>query len=195
MTVQSWAVLVGAFLLGAFPTAYLTTRIVARVDIRTVGDGNVGALNTYRSVGRLAGILVGAIDLGKGAGAIVLARAVGEPEAMVRAAGVCAVLGHDFTPFLRFRGGQGMAAILGVLGLLYPGEIAAALVIAALTLAISHNWDLSWGVALGIFALSLWFTDHTTAEAIYPVFLLPTIGLSKLVQVLQSRGRVNGLAQ
>lgn len=187
MNFDVWAVLLGAFLLGSLPTAYLVARLAAGIDIRTVGDGNMGAKNTYLSVGPLAGVLVGAVDIGKGAGAIALTRALGEPEAVVRAAGLCAVLGHDFTPFLRFRGGQGMATILGVFGMLYPWELAGALMVVALALALTRNWDLSWGIGFGLFALSLWFTDHTAGEASYPLILLPTIGLSKLLQVWRAR--------
>ncbi len=193
MSAQTWAVLLGAFLLGSFPSAYLVTRVVAGVDIRTVGDGNAGAKNTYLSVGPLAGVLVGVMDIGKGVGTIALARALGEPEAMVRAAGLCAVLGHDFPPFLRFRGGQGMATILGVLGLLYPWEMSGGLLLTALMWAVTRNWDLSWGLGFGFLALSLWFTGHTTSEALYPVLLLPTIGLSKLLQIWRARRAASGL--
>ena len=194
MSAQSWIVLLGAFLAGSFPTAYLVGRVVTGVDIRAVGDGNVGAKNTYGCVGPLAGILVAAVDIGKGAAVVLLARALGETEAVVRIAGLCAVLGHDFSPFLRFRGGQGMATALGVLGLLYPLEMAAGLLVAALLLALSRNWDLAWAVAFGLFAASLWFTGHTTAEAAYPILLLPTIGIKKLIAMRQTRHMPGGLA-
>lgn len=187
MTAQSWAVLVGSFLLGAVPSAYLIARVVAGVDIRTVGDGNVGAKNVYLSVGRWPGVAVAVFDISKGAAAVIMARALGESEGLARAAGMAAVLGHDFTPFLNFQGGQGMAAMLGVFGLLYPWELAAALLIAAVVWAVARHWDLSWFVAFGFFAASLWFTGHTVAEALYPVFMLPTIGLKKALQVWQAR--------
>ncbi len=186
MAVQSWAVLIGSFLLGAIPSAYLIARVTAGVDIRTVGDGNVGARNVYMSVGRWAGVAVAVFDIGKGAAAVVMARALGESEGLARAAGLAAVLGHDFTPFLNFHGGQGMAAILGIFALFYPWELAAALFVAAVVWVIAHHWDLSWFVAFGFFAASLWFTGHTVAEALYPVFMLPTIGLKKALQVWQA---------
>ena len=109
---------------------------------------------------------------------------------MVRVSGACAVLGHDYSPFLRGRGGQGMAAILGILGMLYPWETAMGLLVAALMLALSRNWDLAWFAAFGLFALSLWFTGYTTAEALYPVWLLPTIGVRKLQQTWQAHKRL-----
>lgn len=175
-------VLLGAFLLGAFPTAYLAARAFAGVDIRRVGDGNPGARNVYHSVGPLAGVLVAAVDISKGAAAVALARALGEPDGMVRAAGLAAVLGHDFSPFLCFRGGQGMAAILGIFGILYPWELAGCLALGALVLLVLRNWNLSCAVAFVIFAGSLWFTGHTASEALYPFVLLPTIGLKKVIQ-------------
>jgi len=195
MDARAAAILLIAFLLGSIPTAYVVARLTAGVDIRAVGDGNVGARNTFLSVGPLAGITVGVVDIGKGAVAVALARSLGAPDWVVRAAGVCVALGHDFTPFLRFHGGQGMAAILGVFGVLYPAEIGAALVIAALTFAITRHWDLSCAVGFVLFAASLWLTDRTTGEALYPFFVLPTIGLSKLVQVWQARRATGGLAR
>jgi glycerol-3-phosphate acyltransferase PlsY len=181
MTGQSWAVLAAAFAVGSFPTAYLVTRLVAGADIRSLGDGNVGALNTFRSVGPVAGALVAAVDVGKGTAVILLARALGQPEGLVRAAGLCAVLGHDTMPLLGFRGGQGMAAILGIFGVLYSLEIAVGLVIAAAMLALTRNWDLSWAVAFGLFAGFLWLRGYPMGDVLYPVLLLLTIGLSKLV--------------
>lgn len=194
METQAWAVLAAAFLMGALPTAYLMARAVAGVDIRTVGDGNMGARNVYLNVGPLAGLFVALVDVGKGAGAVLLARWLGQPDGVVRAAGLCAVLGHDFTPFLRFHGGQGMAAILGIFGVLYPLQMAAGLVLAAAVLALTRNWDLSWGVAFPLFALSLWFGGYTTAQALYPVLLLPTIGLKKLQQAWLAQRAADGLS-
>lgn len=66
-----WIVLVSAYLLGAIPTAYFVARGIARVDIRQCGDGNVGTKNT---LGSPAAILVGVVDIGKGAMALLVAR-------------------------------------------------------------------------------------------------------------------------
>jgi|YNPBryBLVA2012_1023415.scaffolds.fasta_scaffold13453_3 glycerol-3-phosphate acyltransferase PlsY len=195
MTAHLLLVLLGAFLLGSLPTAYLVAQAFAGVDIRAVGDGNPGAKNVYQSVGPLAGVLVAAVDIAKGAAAVGLAQSLGETGGVVRAVGLAAVLGHDFSPFLRFRGGQGMAAILGVFGILYPWELAGCLALGALAFLVTRNWDLSCAVAFVAFAGSLWFTGHTVAEALYPFVLLPTIGLKKAIQVWQARHATNGLAR
>ncbi len=114
-----WVVLLG-FALGSIPSGYLVGR-ARGVDIRTSGSGNIGATNVLRVLGKGPGYLVFACDAGKGALAVLLARwlfpAASEWGAIV--AGVACVLGHNFTPWLGFRGGKGIATSAGVmLGLL-----------------------------------------------------------------------------
>ena len=80
MSTQAWAVLLGAYLLGSIPSAYLAARFAAGVDIRQVGDGNMGAKNTFESVGWLPGLVTGVADVGKGALAVAMARQFKLPE-------------------------------------------------------------------------------------------------------------------
>ncbi|MFQ6100456.1 MAG: glycerol-3-phosphate acyltransferase [Anaerolineae bacterium] len=187
MTTQAWAVLLGAYLLGSIPSAYLVARFVAGVDIRQVGDGNMGAKNTFESVGWLPGLVVGAADVGKGALAVAMARHFNLPEKVVLWAGACVVLGHDFPLFLRFRDGQGMAAMIGVFGVLFPYEMGVALLVLAVALAITHNWDLSCGIGFGLLPVLLGFSGRPIKQTLYPVLLLPTIGLKKLLAAYRAR--------
>ncbi len=187
MPTQAWAVLLGAYLLGSIPSAYLVARLVAGVDIRRVGDGNMGAKNTFESVGRLAGVVVGAADIGKGALAVAMARYFDLSENLVLWAGFLVVLGHDFPLFLRFRGGQGMAAMVGVFGVLFPYEMGIVLLTLAVALALTHNWDLSCGIAFGMLPVLLILFGHPTRQVLYPVLMLPTIGAKKLLAVWQAR--------
>ncbi len=103
-----------AFLLGAIPTAYLVGRLTAGVDVRSAGSGNPGALNTYRQLGKRAGIFVLLVDAGKGALAIILGQRLGVPDITLYVAAFVATIGHNFSPALRFRGGKGAAVVLGV---------------------------------------------------------------------------------
>lgn len=187
MTTEAWAVLLGAYLLGSIPSAYLVARLVAGVDIRRVGDGNVGAKNTFEAVGRLAGVVVAAADIGKGALAVAMARYFHLPENLILWAGFLVVLGHDFPLFLRFRGGQGMATMVGVFGVLFPYEIGLVLLALAVVLALTHNWDLSCGIAFGILPVLLILFGHPTKQVFYPVLMLPTIGAKKLLALWQAR--------
>ncbi|MEX2599388.1 MAG: glycerol-3-phosphate acyltransferase [Dehalococcoidia bacterium] len=102
------------YLIGSIPVAYLIAK-ARGVDIFQVGTGNPGAANTFRSVGRPAGILVFAADVARGGGAVLLARAMGvESLELQAAAGAAAVVGHWYPIFLRFRGGAGLAPAVGI---------------------------------------------------------------------------------
>ena len=103
------------YFIGGFPTAYLVTRLVSGQDIRLVGDRNVGAANVYRSVGPKAGLAVGAIDIAKGAVAVLLVKALVDSTALEMAAGVAALAGHNWPVHLGLRGGRGAATAVGVL--------------------------------------------------------------------------------
>ncbi len=106
------------YALGSVPVAYLLARAWG-VDIFSVGTGNPGAANVFRAVGRGPGSLVFLADAMKGAGAVLLARALGVAPELVVLAGAAAVVGHWYPLALRFRGGAGLATALGVgLGLL-----------------------------------------------------------------------------
>jgi glycerol-3-phosphate acyltransferase PlsY len=107
-----------AFLIGSIPTAYLVGR-TRGLDIRTVGSGNVGATNVFRVLGPALGFLTLAIDMLKGWLPVAMVRGAADPWTPVLA-GLAAVLGHTFTPFLKFKGGKGVATSAGVFLALLP---------------------------------------------------------------------------
>ena len=110
--------LMASYLLGSIPTGYLLVKWTKRMDIRTVGSGNIGATNALRTAGPSAGFVVLVLDFLKGAMATgliprwVLGSSV---SGSALACGFAAVVGHDFSCFLRFRGGKGVATTLGAL--------------------------------------------------------------------------------
>lgn len=188
MATPSWAVLIGAYLLGSVPSAYIAGRVFAGVDIRRIGDGNVGARNTFRAIGRLPGIIVGLADIGKGALAVIMARDLGQTENVVLLAGLFVVLGHDLPIFLGLRGGQGMAAIVGVVGTLFPVLTGVAAILMLVTLLLTRNWDLSSAVGCIALLVLLWLSGETALRLGFVILLEATIGLSKLLQLRQRRG-------
>ena len=107
------AAFAGGYLLGSIPFGLLLARLAGLGDIRGIGSGNIGATNVLRTgrKGLAAATLL--LDGGKGAGAVLLAGLWG-PDLQLMA-GLGAVLGHIFPLWLRFRGGKGMATVLGVL--------------------------------------------------------------------------------
>ncbi|MDD4894468.1 MAG: glycerol-3-phosphate 1-O-acyltransferase PlsY [Candidatus Omnitrophica bacterium] len=111
-----------SYLLGSIPTAYIFGRVLKGIDIRKFGSGNVGATNALRVLGKPAGISVLLIDVLKGfvavffLGNVLAARATGVSEITLRVLlGFCCICGHNWTVFLKFKGGKGMATTLGVL--------------------------------------------------------------------------------
>lgn len=111
---------VAAFILGSIPFGFLIAKSKG-IDIREVGSGNVGATNVHRALGKSAGLLVFVLDVLKGLipSVVVLyaAKQLGhtEPQVYAFCAGLAAVLGHSFTPFLKLKGGKGVATGLGML--------------------------------------------------------------------------------
>jgi len=119
-----------AYLLGSIPTGFLVAK-TRGVDIRTVGSGNIGATNVFRILGKAAGVFVLLADAAKGWLAVfVVAKLVSGwfyPEAgslarewFALCAGVAAILGHNYTCWLHFKGGKGIATSAGVLVALVP---------------------------------------------------------------------------
>ncbi len=107
---------IASFLLGAIPFGYLVSYFVKGVDIRKYGSGNVGATNVFRVVGEGWGILVFVLDFLKGFIVLFLTYQLGSFGLyFLILIGVLAILGHNWTPFLQFKGGKGVATSLGVL--------------------------------------------------------------------------------
>lgn len=103
-----------AYLLGSIPFGIVMARLFGLGDLRQIGSGNIGATNVLRTGNKLAAFLTLLGDSGKGALAVILARVlVGEQAAGV--AGLCAMLGHLYPLYLRFKGGKGVATFLGTL--------------------------------------------------------------------------------
>jgi glycerol-3-phosphate acyltransferase PlsY len=105
-------VLVAGYLLGSIPFSLIVTRIGGAGDLRKIGSGNIGATNVLRTGRKGLAALTLLLDMGKGAAAVLLARAVA-PECMALA-GAAAFFGHLYPVWLRFRGGKGVATMLGI---------------------------------------------------------------------------------
>ncbi len=135
-----------AYLTGAIPTAYLVARYWRGVDIRTTGSGNVGAVNTFKAAGLRPGITVLLLDIAKGAAVMALILALDlEPEAAFAAA-LAVTLGHNFSIFLRLKGGKGVAVVFGLSFVIFPVLTALALI----TLPIA--WRLSRSIVWSFLA-------------------------------------------
>jgi glycerol-3-phosphate acyltransferase PlsY len=141
---------VAAYLLGSIPSAYLITRWRLSEDVRNVGDGNAGARNVWHMVGPGWGILVGAVDVAKGATPVLLAAPLGASPFGSLLVGPVAILGHDYPLYRRFRGGgKGLATATGVLLARLPVTTLAALALFGVGWLLMHSYDRAIVVGAG----------------------------------------------
>ena len=138
-----------AYLLGSVPFGIVMARAFGLGDLRRIGSGNIGATNVLRTGHKPAAALTLVLDAGKGALAVLIARAALGPDA-AQIAGFAAFLGHCFPVYLRFKGGKGVATFLGTLiALAWPVGLAACGLWAA-TAAVTRISSLSALVAAGL---------------------------------------------
>lgn len=109
------ALIIGAYLLGSIPNGWVVARLWKHIDIRDYGSGNVGASNVFRHVGKRAAAMVALGDIGKGFIPAALAFALNRPLEVAVAAGLATIIGHNWSVFLRFSGGRGVATLGGAM--------------------------------------------------------------------------------
>ncbi len=165
MVTEFVLLLVGAYLLGSIPAAYLAARWSRGVDIRKYGSGNVGATNIRRQTSRWIFLAVIIFDLVKGMVMVVVARVIGLETYQQVAIGLLGIIGHNWPLFLRFSGGRGMLTTLGVAfifpvinGPLVPWETITAMVIIVIGAFIVHNVPMGMVVGVATGPLVSWLT-------------------------------------
>lgn len=165
------------YLIGTFPTAVLVTRLVTQgsVDIRSVGSGNPGGLNTAQVLGKRWGAVVMLVDGAKGFLAAVLGWWIGGPDGAYAGA-TASVLGHIFPPWSRFRGGKGVATAAGGVLVVFPPCFLIDAVTAALAAFVTKNAAratvLTCAVWVGA-SLAWWLADWPNLWGPAPTVALP----------------------
>ena len=107
-----------SYLIGAIPIAYLTGRAIRGVDLREYGSKNVGASNVFQSVSKWMVVPVGLAEIAQGMAGILLAKLADQDLSVQVAAGLAAIAGHNWSPYLRFAGGRGVAHAIGFMTVL-----------------------------------------------------------------------------
>lgn len=118
MTIELLLSLLTGYLLGSIPFGVLLTRLAGKGDVRKVGSGNIGATNVMRAGGKALGAATLLLDALKATAAVLIARSLWPGSEAFAAAG--ALIGHLYPAWLRFRGGKGVATLLGILIALFP---------------------------------------------------------------------------
>ncbi|HEM61122.1 MAG TPA: hypothetical protein ENO24_02435 [Chloroflexi bacterium] len=148
MTVLFYTML--GFFLGSIPFSYLVGRLIAQADIRRFGDGNPGAINAWRAGGWRAGLPAILLDFLKGAVPVGVARIlVGISGWGLVPVALAPVAGHAFSPFLRLRGGKGIAATFGAWAGVTLAEGPMALGVSMGVFYVGQTSD-AWSVILGM---------------------------------------------
>lgn len=161
MNIESAAWIAAAYLVGGIPFGYIIGRMRG-VDVRTVGSKNIGATNVFRTVGKKWGLAAFALDVAKGLLPVLAAKwalASGRPISVhfPLAVGIAAVAGHMLTPYMKFKGGKGVATAFGMLLALVPGLVGAAFALFAAVFACSHYISLGSCSAALFLAVAVWF--------------------------------------
>jgi glycerol-3-phosphate acyltransferase PlsY len=166
MSIEFALLLVGGYLLGSVPAAYLAAKWSRGVDIRQYGSGNVGAANLFRLTSKRIGIAVSIFDIVKGMPLVCVAHFLGLGIAEQAAVGVAAIIGHNWPVFLRFNGGRGMLTTLGVafilplVNWLVPWETIIAIAICFIGAFAIHNVPLGIGAAVAQAPLVSWLVGR-----------------------------------
>ena len=189
---QYAAVLALAYLLGSLPWGYLLLHWRRGVDIREYGSGRTGMSNVLRTGGGKVAALVLALDLGKGILAVVLARVVIGPTEAEVAAGLFALVGHNWPIFLQFRGGRGIVTGLGGLSIMAP--IAAAIATVAFLFTTLFSRYVSLGSIMGVVIASLSMLALGLA-GIYSITYIVYAFLGGAIIIWQHRDNIRRIRQ
>lgn len=152
-----------AYFVGSIPTGYLLAR-ARGVDIRATGSGNIGATNVFRVLGKTAGVVVLLVDALKGfvpARFVLIGASPENQEFHAMVAALFAILGHNFTCWLRFKGGKGIATSAGALVALVPMALLIALGTWLVVFAASKYVSLASIAAAAVLPFAVWGTGQS----------------------------------
>ena len=189
MSIESWlislAFWLGAYVLGSIPSGLLLTRLLHGVDVRTHGSGNIGSANVYRTAGVLAGALTLVFDTLKGLLPVLAAGAIDLPLWAVLATGAAAVVGHNWSIFLRGKGGKGIATSLGVLFGIAPVVAGVALLIWVVVVMASRYASLASLLMIGSVPVTLAVLDYHQMYLIFGTLLVALAIYRHRVNIMQ----------
>lgn len=156
-----------AYLLGSIPNGLVFGKLIWQVDLREHGSHNIGATNAWRTLGKGPGFLIFLLDFFKGFISVWLGSVLaGTPMAMVLA-GICAIIGHSCSVFLKFKGGKGVATGLGVIVMLMP--LPALIVFAVWLLIVKIRGYVSLGsiIAAALVPILAWLQGYAMEYTVF----------------------------
>ena len=183
MAIEFVLLLLGAYLLGSVPAAYLAARWSRGIDIRQYGSGNIGATNLLGLTSKWIAIVVIILDLGKGMLMVWVAQLIGLGIAQQAAVGLATIIGHNWPVFLLFNGGRGLLTTLGVafslpvINGLTSWEVIIFFVLAAIFYFTIHSIPVGTGAGVAAMPLVSWIASEPLPMTLgfLAVFLLMVI--------------------
>jgi glycerol-3-phosphate acyltransferase PlsY len=161
---------IASYILGGVPFGLLIAKAWRGVDIRQVGSGNIGATNVYRALGPAPGITVFIADVLKGLVPTVIGAQLSPERPWVPVtAGLAAILGHSLSPFLKFRGGKGVATSLGVAIGLVPAIAAIAVGIWVVIVALTRYVSVGSIIAVMIVPAMMWISGEPLEYKLFAI--------------------------
>lgn len=154
--------LAACYVLGSVPFGYLVGRLWANVDIRKAGSGNIGATNVMRTLGAVPAVLVLFLDAAKGWVCVAAATRLGFSDVWIAGSALAVVAGHNWSLFLKLKGGRGIATALGILIGLAPYVALGLVIVFIVVVTISRYVSLGSIVASALLPLAL-FLNHLPA--------------------------------
>jgi len=171
-----------SYFLGAIPFSYLIAKKVRNIDVRTAGEGNVGARNVWHTVGKKHGIFAALLDAGKGLAAFGTGKILGLDFPWIWFCGLGVVLGHSFPVFLKGRGGKGVACAFGFLLGMQPIVILMASVLLLLVYLTFKNFHVALAISMASIPV-FWkvFMKRSWKELGFLAAFLILLGLKRLI--------------
>ena len=185
------AAFIAAYLLGSIPSAYIMGRLTKKIDIRTVGSHNMGAMNSFYNLGKGVGVMVLAADVLKGVAAVALADLLFNiPNLYMFICGFIVVLGHNYPVWLKFKGGKGGATAIGAIIYFIPWGIPIGLAVFLLLVLITKFPTLSYGIAMISFPFVSWLVYDRADYILYTALLIlvPFLSYIPRIKEMKSKG-------
>jgi acyl phosphate:glycerol-3-phosphate acyltransferase len=192
--------LLGAYLIGSIPTAVWYSKAFYGFDVRDHGSGNAGATNTFRVLGKKAGIIVMSIDTFKGFVASASAMflfdldwAISEKVIIFKLLyGIAAVIGHVFPAFAQFRGGKGVATLLGMVIAIHPPAALVCMGVFIVVFMLSKYVSLGSLIAAISFPVLMFVPYFNPGQPIVVVFAFAMCSIVVLTHQKNIRRLLNG---
>ncbi len=161
---------IGSFVIGSIPCGVLVARAKG-IDLKNVGSGNIGATNVLRTTGKWPALLTLAGDVLKGVIPVAVGKYLLHDLTMEGVIGLSAILGHNFSLFLRFRGGKGVATSIGVLLVFSPKAALVTVVIWLVVTLFTRYSSLGAIVSFGVLPLTIYGADYTRERLVISLII------------------------